>query len=186
VPGPGSEFLSGPRRRGSRVQSRIAARFKEFNTNADCDGLRILYLGRVMTFGPPSLSHSAPRPPQKPTASSRLFIEKRLGSRSRAGPMKLVRSSLSIDCGLPCEKVGSAPAIVFSGPAQRSLALRPARSPSRHATLYTESSDRLVTSAAATIPVHVPRSPPNKDKQASNLDQQALRASAVCCLVSRI
>jgi hypothetical protein len=38
-----------------------------------------------------------------------------------AGPMKLVRSSLSIDCGLPCEKVRSAPAIVFSGPAQRSL-----------------------------------------------------------------
>jgi hypothetical protein len=46
--------------------------------------------------------------------------------------MELVRSSISIDGGLPCEKVRSAPAIVFSGPAQRSLMLRPARSPSRY------------------------------------------------------
>src|ERR1019366_10355740 len=36
-----------------------------------------------------------------------------------------VRSCLSIDRGLPCEKVRSAPAIVFSRPAQRSLTLRP-------------------------------------------------------------
>ena len=41
------------------------------------------------------------------------------------------RSSLSIDGGLPHETVGSAPAIVFSRPAQRSLTLRPACSPSR-------------------------------------------------------
>ena len=65
--------------------------------------------------------------------------------------MELVRSSLSIPSGLPCEKVRSAPAIVFSGPAQRSLTLWPARSPSRHATLYIESSDSFVASAAASI-----------------------------------
>jgi len=48
-----------------------------------------------------------------------------------AGSMEFVRSSISIDCGLPCEKVRSAPATVFSRPAQRSLTLWPARSPSR-------------------------------------------------------
>jgi hypothetical protein len=68
-----------------------------------------------------------------------------------AGSMELVRSSLSIDCGLPCVTVRSAPAIVFSGPAQRLLTLWPARSPSRHPTLYTESSDSFVASAAASI-----------------------------------
>ena len=68
-----------------------------------------------------------------------------------AGPMELVRSSLSIVSGLPCETVRSAPAIVFSGPAQRSLTLWPARSRSRQATLYTESSDSFVASAAASI-----------------------------------
>jgi len=65
--------------------------------------------------------------------------------------MELIRSSISIDCGLPCVTVRSAPAIVFSRPAQRSLTLRPARSPSRQATLYTESSDSFVASAAASI-----------------------------------
>src|SRR6202007_623356 len=39
----------------------------------------------------------------------------------------------------------------FSGPAQRSLTLWPARSPSRLATLYTESSDSFVASAAVSI-----------------------------------
>jgi hypothetical protein len=67
------------------------------------------------------------------------------------GPMELVRSSLSIVSGLPCEKVRSAPAIVVSGPAQRSLSLWPARSPSRLATLYIESSDSFVASAAVSI-----------------------------------
>src|SRR5262252_2407215 len=38
-----------------------------------------------------------------------------------AGPMKLVRWSISIVSGLPCEKVRSAPPIVVSGPARRSL-----------------------------------------------------------------
>jgi hypothetical protein len=68
-----------------------------------------------------------------------------------AGLMELVRSSISTDCGLPCVTVRSAPAIVFSRPAQRSLTLWPARSPSRQATLYTESSDSFVASAAASI-----------------------------------
>src|SRR6202163_415630 len=68
-----------------------------------------------------------------------------------AGSMELIRSSLSIDSGLPCVTVRSAPAIVFSRPAQRSLTLRPARSRSRQATLYIESSDSFVASAAASI-----------------------------------
>src|SRR5262249_4792756 len=67
------------------------------------------------------------------------------------GPMELVRSSFSIVNGLPCVTVRSAPAIVVSGPAQRSLTLWPARSPSRLATLYTESSDSFVASAAVSI-----------------------------------
>ena len=71
--------------------------------------------------------------------------------RSAARPMELVRSSVSIVGGLPCEKVRSAPAIVVSGPAQRSLTLWPARSPSRLATLSIESSDSFVASAAASI-----------------------------------
>jgi hypothetical protein len=68
-----------------------------------------------------------------------------------AGSMKLVRSFISIDCGLPCVTVKSAPAIIVSGPAQRSLTLWPARSPSRLATLYIESSDSFVASAAVSI-----------------------------------
>ena len=68
-----------------------------------------------------------------------------------AGPMELVRSSISIVSGLPCEKVRSAPAIVVSGPAQRLLTLWPARSRSRLATLSIESSDSFVASAAASI-----------------------------------
>ena len=65
--------------------------------------------------------------------------------------MELVRSSLSIVGGLPCEKVRSAPAIIVSGPAQRLLTLWPARSRSRLATLSIESSDRFVASTAASI-----------------------------------
>src|ERR1700730_15658356 len=59
--------------------------------------------------------------------------------------------SISIASGLPRVTVRSAPAIVFSGPAQRSLTLWPARSRSRLATLYTESSDSFVASAAVSI-----------------------------------
>ena len=69
----------------------------------------------------------------------------------RQVPWSLFRSCLSIASSLPCVTVRSAPAIVFSGPAQRSLTLWPARSPSRHATLYIESSDSFVASAAASI-----------------------------------
>ena len=65
--------------------------------------------------------------------------------------MELVRSSVSIASGLPRVTVRSAPAIVFSRPAQRSLTLRPARSRSRQATLYIESSDSFVASAADSI-----------------------------------
>src|SRR5580658_606329 len=68
-----------------------------------------------------------------------------------AGSMELVRSSISIASGLPLEIVRSAPATIFSGPAQRLLTLRPARSRSRQATLYIESSDSFVASAAASI-----------------------------------
>jgi hypothetical protein len=48
---------------------------------------------------------------------------------------KLVRSYDSINFGLPRNRGGSAPALVFSRPAQRSLALRPACLPSRHCDL---------------------------------------------------
>ena len=68
-----------------------------------------------------------------------------------AGAMELVRSSLSVVGGLPCVTVRSAPAIILSGPAQRSLTLWPARSRSRLATLSIESSDSFVASAAASI-----------------------------------
>jgi hypothetical protein len=65
--------------------------------------------------------------------------------------MELVRSSLSIVSGLPCKKVRSAPAIIVSGPAQRSLSLWPVRSRSRLATLSIESSDSFVASTAVSI-----------------------------------
>ncbi len=43
----------------------------------------------------------------------------------------IVRPYAPIDCGLPRTYGGSAPALFFSRPAQRSLSLQPARSPSR-------------------------------------------------------
>ena len=49
-----------------------------------------------------------------------------------AGRMELIRSYDPILFGLPSNPGGSAPALLVSGPAQRSLTLRPARSPSRH------------------------------------------------------
>ena len=48
-----------------------------------------------------------------------------------AGSMELIRSYCSIVVDLPHITVGSAPALHFSRPAQRSLALRPTDSPSR-------------------------------------------------------
>ena len=58
---------------------------------------------------------------------------------------------LFIGIGFPRLLGGSAPVLVVSGPAQRLLALRPACSPSRHATLFTEGFNGFVTSAAASI-----------------------------------
>src|SRR5271169_7002293 len=52
---------------------------------------------------------------------------------------------------LPVKKSGWLLQLFFPGPAQRSLMLWPARSPSRQATLYTESSDSFVASTAASI-----------------------------------
>jgi len=48
-----------------------------------------------------------------------------------AGRMEFIRSYDSTRFGLPTNRGGSAPALSVSGPAQRSLALRPACSPSR-------------------------------------------------------
>jgi hypothetical protein len=51
----------------------------------------------------------------------------------------------------PRNRGGSAPASLFSGPARRSLTLRPARSPSRLATFCTRGFSSLVASTAALI-----------------------------------
>src|SRR5215469_7015615 len=59
--------------------------------------------------------------------------------------------TISILVGLPQLHGGSAPALIVSRPAQRSLTLWPARSRSRLATLCTESSDRFVTSAVVSV-----------------------------------
>jgi len=55
------------------------------------------------------------------------------------------------DGGLPRSKGGSAPALPFSRPAQRSLTFRPAYSPSRLATLYTGGFGDVVTYVSAPI-----------------------------------
>src|SRR5690348_2614783 len=68
-----------------------------------------------------------------------------------AGLMEFVRSYHPTNFGLPRNRGGSAPALVFSRPAQRSLTLRPARSPSRLATLYTRGFSSLVAFTAALI-----------------------------------
>jgi hypothetical protein len=68
-----------------------------------------------------------------------------------AGLMEFVRSYDSTSFGLPRNRGGSAPALVFSRPAQRSLTLRPARSPSRLATLCTRGFSSFVASTAALI-----------------------------------
>jgi len=52
-----------------------------------------------------------------------------------AGLREFVRSYISINFGLPRNRGGSAPALVFSRPAQRLLTLRPACSPSRQCDL---------------------------------------------------
>ncbi len=65
--------------------------------------------------------------------------------------MEFIRSYDSIRFGLPRNRGGSAPALVFSRPAQRSLTLRPARSPSRLATLCTRGFSSFVASTTALI-----------------------------------
>jgi hypothetical protein len=68
-----------------------------------------------------------------------------------AGLMELVRSYRSTNFGLPTNRGGSAPALSVSGPAQRLHTLRPARSPSRLATLCTRGFSSFVASTAALI-----------------------------------
>jgi hypothetical protein len=68
-----------------------------------------------------------------------------------AGLMEFIRSYDSTSFGLPTNRGGSAPALSVSGPAQRSLTLRPACSPSRLATLCTRGFSSLVASPAALI-----------------------------------
>ena len=65
--------------------------------------------------------------------------------------MNAVSNTTLLTSADKCLTVRSAPAIVFSGPAQRLLTLWPARLPSRHATLSIESSDSFVAYAAASI-----------------------------------
>jgi hypothetical protein len=60
-----------------------------------------------------------------------------------AGLMEFVRSYDSISLGLPRNRGGSAPALVFSRPAQRLLTLRPACSPSRQCDLLHRRLQRL-------------------------------------------
>ena len=55
------------------------------------------------------------------------------------------------DSGLPRNIAGSASASFFSGPAQCSLTLRPACSPSSLRTLYTRGFSRFVTSTSAPV-----------------------------------
>src|SRR6266850_3957208 len=90
-------------------------------------------------------------PPERAEDAAYTFAYNLMQHCRSEGSMKPVRSSISIASGLPRETVRSAPAITFSGPAQRSLTLRPARSRSRQATLSIESSDSFVASAADSI-----------------------------------
>src|SRR5258708_14632014 len=65
-----------------------------------------------------------------------------------AGLMEFIRSYDSISFGLPRNRGGSAPALSVSGPAQRSLTLRPARSPRPPATPCTRGLSSLLASPA--------------------------------------
>ena len=57
-----------------------------------------------------------------------------------------------LSAAFPCVTVRSAPAITFSGPAQRSLTLWPARPPAESPSdLYIESPESFAASAAASI-----------------------------------
>jgi hypothetical protein len=63
----------------------------------------------------------------------------------------LFARAIPLASALPRNRGGSAPALVFSRPAQRSLTLRPARSPSRLATLCTRGFSSFVASTTALI-----------------------------------
>jgi hypothetical protein len=115
---------------------------------------------RYLRASPPpqaaqSDSHESPVDPSAITAgASRVASGPRClhaVATTPAGPIKPVRSYCSIGIGLPRCLGRSAPAFDFSRPAQRSLALRPACSPSRHATLFTEGFSGFVTSTTASI-----------------------------------
>ena len=68
-----------------------------------------------------------------------------------AGLMASCSLVSSINFGLPRNRGGSAPALVFSRPAQRLLTLRPACSPDRLATFCTRGFSGLVASTAVLI-----------------------------------
>ena len=68
--------------------------------------------------------------------------------------------SFSSDGGQPRSSDGSAPALPFSRPAQRSLTFRPAYSPSRLATLYTGGFSDFVTYVPAPIATDLPAEHP--------------------------
>jgi hypothetical protein len=94
-----------------------------------------------------------------------------------AGRMEFIRSYDSIRFGLPRNPGGSAPALVFSRPAQRSLTLPPARSPSRLATLCTRGFRSLVASTAARIATG--RSEPVPGRVTPAVDQRLFTAHPV-------
>src|SRR5271166_3295629 len=112
-------------------------------------------------------SHESPVDPAAITAGvSRVASDPRClhaVATTPAGPMNPVRSYRSIGGGLPRKCDGSAPALTVSRPAQRSLALRPACSPSRHATLCTEGFSGFVTSTTASIVTGLNEPVPGRD-----------------------
>jgi hypothetical protein len=77
-------------------------------------------------------------------ARVRAYYDARAVANTPAGLMELVRSYRSTNFGLPSNRGGSDPALSVSGPAERLHTLRPARSPSRLATLCTRGSNSLV------------------------------------------
>jgi hypothetical protein len=90
-------------------------------------------------------------PGQSRTADQRFRKNKHKIQPERTQQLRLCERGAKWAEWLPCETVRSAPAIVVSGPAQRSLTLWPARSRSRLATLSIESSGSFVASAVVSI-----------------------------------
>jgi len=68
-----------------------------------------------------------------------------------AEPLGALFARFPSGSSLPRHLGGSASALIFSRPAQRSFTLRPAWSPSPFRTLYTEGFSRFVTSTTAPI-----------------------------------